>query len=164
MRLPENLRERLRKPMGLLLENEKVTRESILKHLPESAFLATVGDATTEKMIGFGLEPSLQIVDSLEKRVRREPPHGKARLTIRCSNPPAEITEESIAAIKNALSQAGPVRILVTGEEDLLVLPVVLYAPENSIVMYGQPNEGLVVVEVNQKTKNTAKTLMDSME
>ena len=41
-----------------------------------------------------------------------------------------------------------PVRITVNGEEDLLVLPVCIHAPDNAIVMYGQPNEGLVLVEI----------------
>ena len=56
-----------------------------------------------------------------------------------------------------------PVRITVMGEEDLLVLPVCIYAPDNSIVLYGQPNEGLVLVEISTEIRNKVQTLLDLM-
>ncbi len=163
MHLPENLRESLKRPMGILLRDYEATKENILKNIPKGAFLITVGDATTEKMIKFGLEPSLQIIDLLEKRHKREEPQGRVRTTLHCKNPPAEITGESIDVIKKAFKEVAPVRIVVSGEEDLLVLPVVLHASENSVVMYGQPNEGLVIVTVNQKIKDNAKKIIDLM-
>lgn len=163
MHLPENMRDSLKKPMGFLLREEEATKVKILESIPLGARVITVGDATTEKMLNLGLEPSLQIVDSLEKRHKRALPEGKVKTTINCINPPAEITDESIGAIKKALQETGPVRILVKGEEDLLVLPVVFYAPDNSVVLYGQPNEGLVIVTVNQKTRDAARNIMSSM-
>jgi uncharacterized protein (UPF0218 family) len=57
-----------------------------------------------------------------------------------------------------------PIRISVNGEEDLLVLPVCVYAPENSVVLYGQPNEGLVIVKITPQIRNKTQTLLDSME
>ena len=163
MHLPENLRESLKKPMGLLIQDYDTSKENILKFIPKGAFLITVGDATTEKMIKFGLDPSLQIVDSLEKRKKREPPIGNAKTVLRCSNPQAEITHESIESIKKALGEEPPVRILVEGEEDLLVLPAVLHAPKNSVVMYGQPNEGLVIVVVDSEVREKAQKIMNAM-
>ncbi len=163
MRLPENLRASLKKPMGLLIPDSKVSKDNVLRTMPKGTFLITVGDATTEKMIKFGLDPSLQIVDSMEKRSKRAPPSGNVKTILQCSNPPAEITDESVKSIKKAFKEDPPVRILVTGEEDLLVLPAVLYAPKNSVVMYGQPNEGLVVVTVNQEAREKAQKIMDDM-
>ncbi len=55
-------------------------------------------------------------------------------------------------------------RITIDGEEDLLVIPVCLYAPENSIVMYGQPNKGLVIVTINPEIRNKAQSILDLME
>ncbi len=163
MHLPENLREDLKRPMGILLQDSEATRSNILKTMPKDAFLITVGDATTEKMIKFELIPSLQIVDSVEKRRKREPPIGRVKTILRCSNPAAEITEESISSIKKAFGLESPVRILVNGEEDLLVLPVILFAPKNSVIMYGQPNEGLVILIVTKEIREKAKKIMDSM-
>jgi hypothetical protein len=87
---------------------------------------------------------------------------GTVELTV--DNPPAEITDSAIEVIKKVFSMAGKVRIMVSGEEDLLVLPVCVYAPENSVVMYGQPNQGLVIVKVTPEIRNKAQKLLDLME
>ena len=57
-----------------------------------------------------------------------------------------------------------PVRISVNGEEDLLVIPVCIYAPENAIILYGQPNEGLVIVKITSEIRNKTQKLLDLME
>jgi uncharacterized protein (UPF0218 family) len=163
VRLPGNLRDKLKKPMGLLLLDSDATKENISKYLPVNAYAITVGDATTEKMIQFGFHPLLQIVDSLEKRVKRNLPEGKVETVLTCTNPATEITEESISVIRQAFDMTPPVRIVVSGEEDLLVLPVVVYAPNHSVIFYGQPNEGLVIVSVTEEIRNRAKSIMNLM-
>ncbi len=163
MHLPENLRSRLKEPFGILIPDYQVTRSSVSKNIPKDAFVITVGDATTEKMISFGFSPSLQIVDSLEKRNKRDLPGGYVKTTLECKNPAAEITEESISTIRQAFGMAPPVRIIVDGEEDLLVLPVAVYAPDGSVILYGQPNEGLVIVSLTEEVRNKASSIMSSM-
>ena len=163
MRLPESLRPQLKKPLGLLMQDSSVTKSSISDKIPKGALVITVGDATTEKMLSFGLTPSLQIVDALEKRNKRDLPAGTTETVLTCTNPAAEITEESISVIRKALSMTFPVRIIVDGEEDLLVLPVAVYAPDNSVILYGQPNEGLVLVHMTEEVRNRAKSIMNSM-
>lgn len=163
MHLPENLRSSLKKPLGVLIPDYEVTRSGVSSKIPKDAFVITVGDATTEKMISFGLSPSIQIVDSLEKRNKRDLPGGYVKTILECVNPAAEITEQSVSVIKQAFSMGAPVRIIVSGEEDLLVLPVAVYAPDNSVVLYGQPNEGLVLVQVTEEIRNKAKSIMSLM-
>ncbi len=164
MHLPENLREQLKIPLGKLIPDNQTSKENIQNHIPENSFLITVGDATTEKMQNYEITPSLQIVDAQEKRVKREPAKsGDISTNLSCKNPPGQITEQSIETIKEALSSKPPVRILVDGEEDLLVIPVCIYAPDNAIIMYGQPNEGLVVVAVNEEVKKKTKSILDAM-
>ena len=163
MRLPENLRDQLKKPLGILLPDSDTTRVNISKNIPLGAFIITVGDATTEKMIKFGFNPPLQIVDSLEKRSKRDLPEGRAETILTCANPAAEITQESVSVIQKAFDMTPPVRIIVSGEEDLLVLPVAVHAPDNSIILYGQPNEGLVIVHVTEEVRNRARSIMNSM-
>jgi uncharacterized protein (UPF0218 family) len=161
--LPDNLRDKLKKPLGILLKDSDVTRENILNKIPAGSFVISVGDATTEKLINYGIIPSLQIVDGVEKRVKRDLPSGNVKTILNCNNPPAEITIQSVKTIKKAFQSPTPVRIAVTGEEDLLVLPVVVYAPAKSVVLYGQPNEGLVMVSINEETRSKAQSILDSM-
>jgi GTP-dependent dephospho-CoA kinase len=163
VRLPEKLRDQLKRPLGILIKDDDATKENISKNIPKDAFIITVGDASTEKMIHFGFNPSLQIVDSLEKRNKRDLPEGNVKTILACKNPAAEITQASISVIRKALEMTPPVRIIVTGEEDLLVLPVVIYAPDNSVIFYGQPNEGLVIVRMTEEVRNKAKSIMRSM-
>ena len=164
MHLPESLREQLKIPLGALIPDNQTSKENILKQIPENSFLITIGDATTEKLLSYGITPSLQIIDAQEKRVKREPPKTSEPLTnFSCKNPAGEITEQSMEIIKKAFESKPPVRITVDGEEDLLVIPACIFAPENSIIMYGQPNEGLVIVSVNDEVKKKTKSILDAM-
>ncbi|MFM7861501.1 MAG: GTP-dependent dephospho-CoA kinase family protein [Candidatus Nitrosotenuis sp.] len=160
MRLPDFLRDELKEPLGILLKD--TTKENIAKHIPKSSYIITVGDATTEKILAHGFTTSLQIVDGYEKRGKRIPPQSNAT-KLYCDNPAAQITQQSIDLIRQAFSSKPPIQILVNGEEDLLVIPVCIYAPENSVVMYGQPNEGLVIVQITQEIRNKTKNLLDRM-
>ena len=165
MKLPNSLRDQFKTPLGLLLPETNTDKKTIEKHLPDNPYLITVGDRTTEKMIEYNLNPSLQIIDNLEKREKRISPKLTDSTTeLFVVNPAAEITAQSINLIKNAFALKPPVRIIVDGEEDLLVLPVCIYAPENAIVMYGQPNEGLVIVKITPEIRNKTQSLLDSMK
>jgi len=46
----------------------------------------------------------------------------------------------------------------------LLTLAAVLYAPENSFVVYGQPLEGIVVVKVTEQKKKEITEVLKAME
>ncbi len=164
MKLPDSLRDQLKIPLGILLPESQTDKTNIQKHLSENSYVITVGDRTTEKMIEFGLIPSLQIIDSQEKRAKREPPQLANATELTVDNPAAEITSQSIDIIKQAFTMQPPVRINVHGEEDLLVIPVCIHAPENAIVLYGQPNEGLVIVKITPEIRNKTQKLLNSME
>jgi len=151
-------------PLGVLLPESQVNKSQIQKYLSKDSYVISVGDRTTEKMIDFNLIPSLQIIDGQEKREKREPPKLERAIELTVDNPAAEITSESISMIKKAFTLQSPVRIFVNGEEDLLVLPVCIHAPENAVVLYGQPNEGLVIVQITPEIRNKVQGLLDLME
>lgn len=151
-------------PLGDLIKEEDVNKEKILNRINSKSIVITVGDKTTENMINFGIIPQIQVIDGLEKRNQRNIPIDETiRTELTCKNPSGEITEESIQTIQNAFSCEYPVRIIVKGEEDLLVIPVCIFAPENSVVMYGQPNEGLVLVHVTPEIQAKVQKILDSM-
>ena len=164
MKLPENLRDQLKTPLGDLIKEENVNKENILSKIGSESLVITVGDRTTENMINLGIIPEVQIVDGLEKRDKRlVPTDDTVNTNLSCKNPPGEITEESTQVIQKAFSSKPPVRIIINGEEDLLVLPVCILAPENSVVMYGQPNEGLVVVHITPEIRAKVQKILDVM-
>jgi len=163
LKLPENLRNALKIPIGTLIKEKDATKANVLEFLSSVAYVVTVGDATTEKILGFGITPSLQIVDGLEKRTKRQLPQSTSTTKLSCDNPAGQITTQSIDVIKQAMGLKPPVQIVVSGEEDLLVIPVCIYAPQNTVVMYGQPNEGLVVVTVTEEIRNKAKEILTLM-
>ena len=73
MKLPDSLREKLKIPLGILLPECQADKANVQKYLSENSYVISVGDRTTEKMIDFGLIPSLQIIDGQEKREKRPP-------------------------------------------------------------------------------------------
>ena len=164
MKLPNSLRDQLKTPLGILLPIGQDNKENIQKYLLDNSYIVTVGDRTTEKMIEYGIIPSLQIIDGFEKRKQREFPKLGNASELMIDNPAAEITLQSIEIIKKAFEMTPPIRLTVNGEEDLLVLPVCIHAPKNSVVLYGQPNKGLVLVEITAEIRNKAQTLLDMMK
>ena len=164
MQLPDDLRDQLKNPLGNLISDNDPNKENIIKKISAESVIITVGDRTTENMLQLGLKPQVQIIDGLEKRSQRiVPTNDTVNTNLSCKNPPGEITEESIQVIQKAFSCESPVRIMVDGEEDLLVIPVCISAPENSVVMYGQPNEGLVIVQITPKIRAKVQKILDSM-
>ena len=164
MKLPDSLRDQLKIPLGILLPIDQDNKTNIQKYLSDDSYIITVGDRTTEKMIDFDLIPSLQIVDGLEKRIKRDILKLGSAFELKIDNPAAEITLESIEIIKKAFTMNSPIRLTVNGEEDLLVLPVCIHAPENSVILYGQPNKGLVLVQITTEIRNKAQALLDLMK
>jgi uncharacterized protein (UPF0218 family) len=51
--------------------------------------------------------------------------------------------------------------IIVDGEEDLLAIPAVLEAPLRALIVYGQPSQGIVVVEASSQRKAKLAKLLD---
>ena len=164
MQLPDDLRDQLKKPLGNLISDNDPNKENIIKKISAESVIITVGDRTTENMLQLGLKPQIQIIDGLEKRSEcAVPTDDTINTNLSCRNPSGEITEESIQVIQKAFSSEPPVRITVDGEEDLLVIPVCIHAPENSVVMYGQPNEGLVIVTITPEIRAKVQKILDVM-
>lgn len=163
MRLPEVHRGAFAKPMGTLIPDDAVSTSAIRKALSGHDTVVTVGDRTTERMLGYGIPLDLQIVDGVEQRMTRPAP-GDAYHTIRCNNPASCITPEAVSAIRRGYDIRGPVRILVSGEEDLLLLPALIHAPDRAVLLYGQPNCGMVIVYADDASRRRGRDLMSLLE
>ena len=163
----------LKEPFGTLITDEYVTKRRIQDFLVNSSPIVSIGDATTDRMVSFNFTPDISILDGREQRrlaTHKYSPNLKAYLRngaveeFRCSNPAGTISQEAITILKKSLSCAFPVRIIVQGEEDMLALPVFVFAPTGALVLYGQPKKGLVIVKITPTVQRKAKDLMDRMK
>jgi len=162
--LSEELRSVLKKPFGRLYRGEGLECiEMVAKDLDlGSSVLIAVGDVVTHYLLLFGAIPHLVIVDERTKRGEIPDAIRECRgdfREIEVENPAGVITVELDRAIKDAMDSGHPVRIWVDGEEDLAVLPVIKYAPLSSIVLYGQPDEGVVAVVVGNEIKREVEKI-----
>lgn len=126
--------------------------------------LISVGDVVSHNLHEHNLHPQLSIIDNKFLRDQVMPENEAAENSIHVKNPMGTITKEAVNAVKDALAKNEHVHIVVDGEEDLLVLIAVLYAPENSLVVYGQPHLGIVAVKVTSKKKAEAEEFLKAMK
>ena len=66
-------------------------------------------------------------------------------------------------SIKDAFGTRKPARVLVNGEEDLLAIPAIIFAPEGSSLFYGQPGQGIVMVTVDTAAKLRSRAILKRM-
>ncbi|MDI6881255.1 MAG: DUF359 domain-containing protein [Methanothermobacter sp.] len=151
--LPRKLRKKLKEPFGRLYPSPKEAP------IPKGAFIISVGDVTTHRLLQTGLKPRLAIIDN---RVQRRASNYRIQYDakiLKCENPPATITDELWTSIKKAINSGDNFLIIVDGEEDLAVLPSIILAPPDAIILYGQPNKGVVLVKA-EKMKEKAENLI----
>jgi len=140
----------------------KKLNELILKEKPKC--IISVGDVVSQNMLKHGIHPRIIIVDNKVMREDSEPIKTTINKKINVRNPAGTLTPEAWWVIEQALKQKRPIHVLVEGEEDLLTLVAVLEAPENSLVVYGQPHEGVVAVKADKKRKERVQQIVEAME
>jgi len=165
--LTPELRRKLRDPLGILIRgsfSETMKRFKDITEKEKPSRTISVGDTVSKNLVKNHMFPQLSIVDNRVMRKRIQPTSLAAENTICVRNPPGTITEEALLAIRDAFKSNRRVKIVVDGEEDLLTLIAVFYAPENSFVVYGQPYEGVVVVKVTPEKKAEVAEILKAME
>lgn len=148
--LPEELREEVRKPFGHVYTGRKLAE--ICRHAPHP--LIAVGDQCSFDLFADGIYPDIIIFDFKIKRVEIPhemkaafAPHAKNAFVVLSA--PGQITNELQSAVRQVL-KSGKGAVFVVGEEDLSALLVMAHAKAGTLV-YGQPNEGAVVVKLGKK-------------
>ncbi|HEV2389197.1 MAG TPA: GTP-dependent dephospho-CoA kinase family protein [Nitrososphaerales archaeon] len=141
-----------------------VRGEDFLALVTSARFVVTVGDRVTETFQETtGRSPDVFVVDGMERRSAREVPRIAHASTITAKNPAGRITRAALGAMKKAFAGEKPVMVLIDGEEDLLTIPAVIDAPLGAVVFYGQPLQGVVAVEVDAKSKASAREILRRM-
>ncbi len=167
--LPDKLRTTLKEPLGKLYKgNGQECVTAMEKELHSAKKVVAIGDMTAFYLLKASIVPDLLVVDNKTKRMPVtdqviEMLDHESYKTVRVKNPAATITKDLIDLIRESLHGTRHVKIIVEGEEDLATLPAILYAPLGSVVVYGQPNEGSVLVDVTAERKLHIEEFMKQM-
>ena len=141
----------------------------------------------TKSLLDTGFDPDVKIIDLRSRRQNIKDDSGLLadyhvykypRKSVRhprqsLINNPGTINIKTALKIKSTIneylkkphfakaSRGGEKQLIVViGEEDLLALPAILFAPLNSIVLYGQFDLGVVMVEVTEEKKKEVENIL----
>ena len=125
----------------------------------------TVGDVVSLTFRRHGVRPLLSVYDgSTERREMTDFAklvEGEMKEVV--SNPAGRITAEMADSIRRGIE--GEVDLIrVEGEEDLALLPCLLYAEEGTVVVYGMPGRCMMAVEIDGAIRKRAAELVATME
>ncbi|MGQ4554422.1 DUF359 domain-containing protein [Halobellus sp. GM3] len=160
--LPEDLRGAFKDPFG------PVYTDAAALLADAGHPVIAVGDVVTYHLREAGHVPAVAVVDGRTKReaVGAEISEALADPERRrdVENPPGALSEPLCAALADSLDDEDPVTVVVDGEEDLAALPAVLLAPLGATVVYGQPDEGMVRIDVTDAAKAEMRSLIERMD
>ena len=150
----------------------KDTTNRIYQNAPtglKSEYIITVGDICTIKINEQVKMPDLSIIDFKTKRDSPLSEEQKNKMdqigenVVNVNNNAGTISDELWNAIEDAISDNVKTRIVVEGEEDLATLAAISLANLGAKVIYGMPDKGMVVVDVDQHSKKRVNHLLERM-
>lgn len=167
-RITKEVISKVREPKGDLIDSP----EELPK--PKGPVIA-IGDIVVKNLIKHGYPISIAIIDKKSRRdmlkdyflyFKKEneiidiPPFLPVR------NPRAHILSDTWTKIIIALFQNNPTVIQVYGEEDLMGFPATILAPNNTLIIFGQPPpwDKLVYFFVDEDKRIEALELLDKFE
>jgi len=163
--LPKNLRDLLREPIGLLVDEKK-----LVEILKDEKYIVSVGDQVTYTLLKYDIKPFMGIVDYKTRRGSCSDDVKKliksfGRKTFVVRNPSGCISDDLWSVIKYAFEdlKSGDILIEVEGEEDLASLAVIYMAPSVVTIIYGLPDRGVLVVKPTSEVKQKIKKILDEM-
>jgi uncharacterized protein (UPF0218 family)/phosphopantetheine adenylyltransferase len=163
--LPERGRAELKAPKGeVFIDTDGPPEKRVVKkiHDESPSCVIAVGDVTASTILKEGYTPKVMIVDGITKRGPFDEQFSAERVyTI--YNPAAVIYPEAWSVIDTAIHDETSSLINVEGEEDLMGFPAVLLAPDDSVVLYGQPDVGIVWIPINDENRRSTRDLLDKM-
>ncbi|MEF8860278.1 MAG: GTP-dependent dephospho-CoA kinase family protein [Haloarculaceae archaeon] len=163
--LPRALRAELKEPLGPVYTDAA----ELLADAGDP--VVTVGDVVTYHLLRADRRPDVALVDGKTKREAVEDDVWTAidgfDRRIEVPNPAATLSASLLAELRAALDRAdagtGTTVVVVDGEEDLAALPAVLAAPDGASVVYGQPDEGMVLAGATPERRAVVQDLLERM-
>ena len=167
LELPAALRSELKEPLGPIYTDTEALLAAATRPI------VAVGDIVTYHLLAAGHTPAVALVDERTKRTDVEDDVREAVVdespfeqTVAVENPPGTLTDALLTALQSALGRepAATTLIVVEGEEDLAALPAVLAVAEGASVVYGQPDEGMVLVTADEAARERVRSLIERMD
>lgn len=166
LRLPDSLREAFKEPLGPVYTDV----DALLADAGEP--VVTVGDVVTYHLLRADRRPDVALVDGKTKREAVDDGVWEAidgfDRRVEVANPAATLSASLLtelrAALDRAIAGSGTTVVVVEGEEDLAALPAVLAAPEGASVVYGQPDEGMVLAGTEPEHRAVVRDLLERMD
>ncbi len=165
-RVTAELRRRFSEPWGVVVRGsfaQTSRRLAALVAEEQPAVVVSVGDTVSRNLHARGIAVTLAVTDCVSMRKSAELLVFEGKRVVCVRNPAGTITVEAEAAVREALEKRVATHVLVEGEEDLLTLVAVAYAPLGGIVVYGQPRVGVVVVRATAEKKAEAAGFLAAM-
>ena len=154
LRLPETCRGLFKRPFGRLFSDFSLVVPELAGHN-----FCTVGDVVSKNAFEAGFCPDIAVIDGVTKREKQIVFDTSYPHLFRVENPAGTITDELVFILKEAYRKY-PAAVFVSGEEDLAVLPLIRILPDGWLILYGQPDEGAVLCEVNASLRTLAENLL----
>lgn len=156
----------IKDPLGPVYTNENIA--DLLAKIKDTwnreKFVSAVGDRVTFTLLNHGIVPDLAVIDEKEKRGKGPKINRDVfNKVFYAVNKKGTINMGLCRLIIEGLENS-PSLIVIDGEEDLVGFPVVLSLPNGSLFIYGQPDVGMVAVEVNEYVKRAAESILDGLE
>ncbi len=164
-RLPDPLRVKLKEPLGELIpgppEKSIIRLKEILKSEKVSKIIC-IGDFVSRVLAESSIPADLSIVDNKTMRQETDSSQIDSENVFRAVNLPGTLGIAAWTAICEALKKPHSL-LVVDGEEDLLTLPAIILAPSRSLILYGQPHEGMVVVRNDKAKRSEIESIIAQM-
>ncbi len=159
--ITDDLRKKLKEPFDAVINTIKNYRK-------DYKYLITVGDITTKVLNNSSSNANISIIDFNVARKKKftdfkELGFSGNEKVITVSNPPGCLTPDLFFALLSIFKLKDVVTktiLKIDGEEDLSALAVILTSPLESIILYGQPNLGMVEIIVSEEKKEKAYNLV----
>jgi uncharacterized protein (UPF0218 family) len=160
--LQYELRSELKKPMGPIYTDT----DALLADAGDP--IVAVGDVVTYHLLEADRRPDVALVDG---KTKREAVEGAVWAAIdgfdhraEVANPQGTLSADLLTELRAALERESSTVLVVEGEEDLAALPVLAAAPDGASLVYGQPDEGMVLAAVTTGAREGALDILERME
>ncbi len=168
------VREKLKNPIGKVLLGPDSNWENAGKkaleiiHNIKPPLVVTVGDIVTYTLQKLEYEPDVSFVDQKSRRqvvdITHTAVHKWGPFENRAGTIASSIALQYVEIIPDVLRTKDHHQFVIEGEEDMLGLVAILLAPLESVVLYGQFDQGIVFVKVDEKIKEHCLSLLEGFE